>query len=323
MEWSDPVLLFASLREREAKGETIGKKVMAMRGKLSYSNVVASCALFLALSGVAVAAGLPKAVVGTPQLKKEAVTTGKIAKGAVTPSRLSQGVFDALGDSGKGLSAAAAREAVADEEAAAIAAADGTQEGMFSVAGGDREVVSFPTPLAAKPSSYHVLNKGASSPECPGVGADAEHPQATAGNLCLYIRDAGSIEWDAQALKAGVTPTSYCGGGYELGPNEGRVALPFLHVDGTGYGAVPPNKGGDGQGEVRWWEDVYQRFGWTKANYCEKAFEHHDAIPGTYDPATQTMQESTRTGLTRFGFDLRLDGEGTGHGMFGVWAVGS
>ena len=40
-----------------------------LRTKLSYSNVVASLALFAALGGVAVAAGLPQHSVGAQQLK--------------------------------------------------------------------------------------------------------------------------------------------------------------------------------------------------------------------------------------------------------------
>lgn len=59
-----------------------------LREKLTYSNVIASVALFAALSGVAVAAGLPKNSVGQNQLKKGAVTAAKIKKGAVTSGKL-------------------------------------------------------------------------------------------------------------------------------------------------------------------------------------------------------------------------------------------
>jgi hypothetical protein len=52
-----------------------------LRRHLSYANVVASLALFLALGGAAFAATqLPRNSVGTGQLKPEAVTSGKIAK---------------------------------------------------------------------------------------------------------------------------------------------------------------------------------------------------------------------------------------------------
>ena len=59
-----------------------------LRSKLSYSNVIASIALFIALGGAAVAAGLPKNSVGPKQLKRGAVTAAKLRKGAVTSGKL-------------------------------------------------------------------------------------------------------------------------------------------------------------------------------------------------------------------------------------------
>jgi hypothetical protein len=58
--------------------------------KLSYSNVIATIALFVALGGAAVAAGLPKNSVGPKQLKRGAVTAAKIRKAAVTAGKLAQ-----------------------------------------------------------------------------------------------------------------------------------------------------------------------------------------------------------------------------------------
>lgn len=60
----------------------------SFRPKLNYANVIATMALFVALGGVAVAAGLPKNSVGPKQLKKGAVTSGKLRKGAVTSGKL-------------------------------------------------------------------------------------------------------------------------------------------------------------------------------------------------------------------------------------------
>ncbi len=60
-----------------------------IQGKLSFSNLVALLALFVALGGSAYAATqLPKNSVGSKQLKKNAVTTAKIAKGAVTGAKI-------------------------------------------------------------------------------------------------------------------------------------------------------------------------------------------------------------------------------------------
>jgi hypothetical protein len=63
----------------------------AVRQRLSYSNVIATMALFIALGGVAVAAGLPKNSVGPKQLKRGAVTAAKIRKQAVTSAKLATG----------------------------------------------------------------------------------------------------------------------------------------------------------------------------------------------------------------------------------------
>jgi hypothetical protein len=60
-----------------------------LAGRLSYANVVATLALFVALGGASYAAiKLPKNSVGTKQLKANAVTAAKIKKGAVTGSKI-------------------------------------------------------------------------------------------------------------------------------------------------------------------------------------------------------------------------------------------
>ncbi|MEX2108364.1 MAG: hypothetical protein WD827_05715 [Solirubrobacterales bacterium] len=61
------------------------------RSKLNYSNVIASLALFVALGGVAVAAGLPRNSVGPKQLKRGAVTAVKLRNGAVTSVKIARG----------------------------------------------------------------------------------------------------------------------------------------------------------------------------------------------------------------------------------------
>ncbi len=62
--------------------------IAAVRKRVTYSNVLATMALFIALGGVAVAAGLPKNSVGPNQLKRGAVTAAKIRKQAVTSAKL-------------------------------------------------------------------------------------------------------------------------------------------------------------------------------------------------------------------------------------------
>ena len=61
-----------------------------LRGKLTYANVMATVAVFIALGGASYAAiKLPTNSVGTKQLKKNAITTAKIKNGAVTPTKVS------------------------------------------------------------------------------------------------------------------------------------------------------------------------------------------------------------------------------------------
>ncbi|HXR59976.1 MAG TPA: collagen-like protein, partial [Solirubrobacterales bacterium] len=71
--------------------------VSSILDKLTYANVVATLALFVALGGASYAAlQLPKNSVGAKQLKKNAVTSRKIAKGAVTRAKLSADAMSAL-----------------------------------------------------------------------------------------------------------------------------------------------------------------------------------------------------------------------------------
>jgi hypothetical protein len=68
-----------------------------IRGKLTYANVVATIALFLALSGASALAAsqLAKNSVGAKQLKSNAVTAAKIKTGAVTSPKVATGAIGA------------------------------------------------------------------------------------------------------------------------------------------------------------------------------------------------------------------------------------
>ncbi|HEX4669928.1 MAG TPA: hypothetical protein VH275_08165 [Solirubrobacterales bacterium] len=56
--------------------------------KLNFSNAIAMIALFVALGGAAIAAGLPKRSVGANQLKRGAITAAAIRKAAVKSGKL-------------------------------------------------------------------------------------------------------------------------------------------------------------------------------------------------------------------------------------------
>jgi hypothetical protein len=62
-----------------------------VRKRLTYANVMSSIAVFLVLGGgAAVAAGLGKNSVGTPQIKRNAVKVGKLAPEAVKAGKLAK-----------------------------------------------------------------------------------------------------------------------------------------------------------------------------------------------------------------------------------------
>jgi uncharacterized protein (DUF2147 family) len=68
-----------------------------IRGKLTYANVVATIALFLAVGGASAMAAsqLAKNSVGAKQLKSNAVTAAKIKTGAVTSTKVAAGAIGA------------------------------------------------------------------------------------------------------------------------------------------------------------------------------------------------------------------------------------
>jgi hypothetical protein len=225
----------------------------AARQRLSYSNVIATMALFIALGGVAVAAGLPRNSVGVTQLKRGAVTAAKIRKqavtsaklapksvingklgpnsvgpgnignGAVTTAKLAKGSVIAetiknsvvttnklnneavttgkLGNEavtsaklGKG-SVTTAK--LSDEIGPLLATLKPGQtlRGVFDVGGKEpaitRSAVSFQFPLLNAPS-VTVLKKGQTSANCSGLGG-GQTPQATAGNLCVYVTEEANL----------------------------------------------------------------------------------------------------------------------------------
>jgi hypothetical protein len=223
--------------------------------QLNYANVIATMALFIALGGVAVAAGLPRNSVGTNQLKRGAVTAAKLKRGAVTsgklgPKSVTAGKLGANavlpGNIGNGAITSAKigagaviassikngvittnklnSKAVTTDKLAANAVtnpilANGsvtpnklskefgpiveplktgqTLRGVFDLGGTMKsaepvsyrgsETFQFPLPATATPN---VMLPGTTSPACPGLGGGNTTPQATAGQLCVYLTGA-------------------------------------------------------------------------------------------------------------------------------------
>jgi hypothetical protein len=227
------------------------------RPKLNYANVIATIALFVALGGAAVAAGLPKKSVGSQQLKpgavttkalrKKAVTSGKLAPKAVTagklganavlPGNLGNGVIgtEKLADgavlaskikngavttnklnngavtTGKLGDGAVTSGKLADSAVTPSKLSPGTMSqlrgklesgetvrGVFDIgATGEaddviREAITFQAPLAGPPTPI-ILKVGQTSSACPGLGSNAETPQAAGGYLCIYVTSEANL----------------------------------------------------------------------------------------------------------------------------------
>jgi hypothetical protein len=172
-----------------------------LRGKLTFANVVSFLALFVALSGFAVAATqLKKNSVGSKQIKKNAVTTSKIKNAAVTGQKLATGSVGS-----------------AQLQDNSITGAN-VQDGSLSAADLAPGTIPTPTPRTARlqsgetisgflaieehatsgtqffgtgagfqllpqnpiPESNRIMVAGSSGPHCPGIG------QAASGYLCAY-----------------------------------------------------------------------------------------------------------------------------------------
>jgi len=81
--------------------------VEGIRKRLTYANVMATIAVFVALGGASYAAiKLPKNSVGTRQIKKNAITTAKIKNRAVTGAKLRMGTLGTVPSAERAASAA-------------------------------------------------------------------------------------------------------------------------------------------------------------------------------------------------------------------------
>jgi hypothetical protein len=201
------------------------------RPRLTYANVVATLALFLALCGGAAfaASRLPKNSVGSAQLKKGAVTGAKVKKHSLLASSFKAGQAPkgpagprgAQGEQGK------PGPAGSPWTAGGTLPSGATLKGTFVVmdtASAENErfgaAISFGIPLASQPTQ-HFIAAGTSAPGvCPG---DATTPLAAPGQLCVYeskhVNIDGTLEDPVTGLTGGPTATPYGAGvaGYSKG----------------------------------------------------------------------------------------------------------
>lgn len=102
-----------------------------LRKRITYANVMATIAVFLALGGVSYAAfKLPKNSVGPRQIKRNAVTAAKIKQGAVSAGKLAPGAVSSL----QGPQGAQGPQGPAGEPGSAIAFAAVSEAGVINQA---------------------------------------------------------------------------------------------------------------------------------------------------------------------------------------------
>jgi hypothetical protein len=154
--------------------------------RLSYANVVATLALFLALCGGSYAAlELPKNSVGAKQLKKNSVTTAKVKAGSLLTSDFKKSQRNGLRGP-RGLAGATGPAGPVTGILPSKVTLRGAYNSDFVAAGADEingGTIDFPLRLPAPPA-VHVLDPGAPpTAACPGTPTN---PLAAPGSLCVY-----------------------------------------------------------------------------------------------------------------------------------------
>ncbi|HET6997350.1 MAG TPA: hypothetical protein VFI03_02085 [Solirubrobacterales bacterium] len=177
-----------------------------MRRHLSFANVTAVLALFVALGGVSYAAVvLPKNSVGTKQLKPSSVTSAKVADGSLQRGDFKAGQFPANPPGPKGAKGEKGEKGERGEPGPTgepgpllkTLPSGKTLTGGFSAAGeagtGGGHVtstpISFPVPLASS-VSIHLLGPAQTDSQCTGSAAN---PTAASGALCVYAAYGGNV----------------------------------------------------------------------------------------------------------------------------------
>jgi hypothetical protein len=180
-----------------------------LRPSITYANVVASIALFLALCGGAYAASqLPKNSVGSAQLKQGAVTGAKVKSGSLLASNFKAGQLPAGPQGARGEQGVKGEQGAKGEQGKTgppgspwtigVLPSGASLKGAFTIAitatAMEQRVgteISFGIPLASAPIARFIYAGSPPPAECPGTPAV---PKADPGNLCIYEAVAQNIE---------------------------------------------------------------------------------------------------------------------------------
>lgn len=170
--------------------------------RLTYANVMATIAVFLALGGGAYAASqLPRNSVSAKQIKKNAVSSAKVKDGSLLAKDFRAGQLPAGQTGPAGPAGPAGHDGSpgtpgqpgkdgASFTVATRAKAGDTETGDFALWGGASAymgaIVNFRIPFAQgfDASHVHFIAKNAGfTPSCPG------HGMAAPGDVCVYERE--------------------------------------------------------------------------------------------------------------------------------------
>jgi hypothetical protein len=150
-------------------------------------HVIAYLALFLVLSGTAVAAvqALPKNSITSKQIKNGTILKADLAKSTITALKGNRGPAGPQGSAGPAGPAGAAGPA---GPLLTTLPSGQSLVGDFAGHSGGASIayasISFQFPLAAAPTTTFIAAGTTPPAQCPGTVAE---PKASPGNLCIYV----------------------------------------------------------------------------------------------------------------------------------------
>lgn len=181
------------------------KKFRGARTRVTYGNVVATLALFIALGGVSWAAtSLPKNSVSSKAIKKNAVTSAKIKKNAVNSSKVKNKSLTGADVKGKSLTGAQINESTLGTVPSAASA--GTADNVVAV--------YKKAPASAGSGSYDASRAASPKVELFSHGQISVYGKCFTYNNSQYVETyaASSANW---ASLYGYSITDYP---YQFGP---------------------------------------------------------------------------------------------------------
>lgn len=252
------------------------------RPKLNYANVIATIALFVALGGAAVAAGLPKNSVGPNQLKRGAVTAAKLKRGAVVAGKI------------------APKAVVAGKLGANAVLPGNLGNGIITTAKlSDGAVIA--SKIKNSVVTTNKLNNGAVTT------AKLGDKSVTAGKLADGIAPLLGTLKSGQTLRGVFSLGDTAGGGGDFTRGAVSYQFPLTNTPSVTVlkkGETSANCGGLGGGQTP---------AATGGNLCVYVTESKNL-----DPTTPLAAENN----TRLGFGLVAKSEGGGeYFVYGQWAV--